>query len=58
MSAFPGSYSLSASRDIREQEERLRAMNPILLESFPLSLEEIFMDEMEGEEQDYADIFK
>ena len=44
--------------DIREQEERLRAMNPILLESFPLSLEEIFMDEMEGEEQDYADIFK
>lgn len=38
--------------------QRLRAMNPILLESFPLSLEEIFMDEMEGEEQDYADIFK
>ena len=33
-------------------------MNPILLESFPLSLEEIFMDEMEGEEHDYSEIFQ
>lgn len=50
--------TFTAQGDIREQEDRLRAMNPILLESFPLSLEEIFMDEMEGEERDYSDIFR
>uniref|UniRef100_UPI003FEE5EFF ABC transporter ATP-binding protein n=1 Tax=Candidatus Fimivicinus sp. TaxID=3056640 RepID=UPI003FEE5EFF len=50
--------TFTAQGDIQEQEERLRAMNPILLESFPLSLEEIFMDEMEGEEYDYSDIFQ
>lgn len=50
--------TFTAQGDIQEQEERLRAMNPILLESFPLSLEEIFMDEMEGEEHDYSEIFQ
>lgn len=50
--------TFTAQGDIRGQEERLRAMNPILLESFPLSLEEIFMDEMGGEERDYTDLFR
>lgn len=50
--------TFTAQGDIQEQEQRLRAMKPILLESFPLSLEEIFIDEMEGEERDYTDIFR
>lgn len=49
--------TFTAQGDIHEQEERLRAMHPILLESFPLSLEEIFMDEMEGDDRDYTGIF-
>lgn len=49
--------TFTAQGDIHEQEERLRAMHPILLESFPLSLEEIFMDEMEGDDRDFTGIF-
>ena len=38
-------------------EEKLRSMNPVLLEKFPLSLEEIFLEEMEGTGYDLTKIF-
>ena len=40
-----------------ETEAKLRAINPVLLESLPMTLEEIFMDEMEVVDYDIADIF-
>ena len=38
-------------------EEKLRQMKPLVLESMPLSLEEIFLDEMEGTDYDFTEIF-
>lgn len=32
-------------------------MKPLVLESMPLSLEEIFLDEMEGTDYDFTEIF-
>ncbi len=49
--------TLTAQGDIEELEHKLRSMNPILLETFPLSLEEIFLDEMEGKDYDLTKIF-
>ncbi len=37
--------------------EKLRALNPAMLESLPLTLEEVFLDEMEGTDYDFAKIF-
>ncbi len=50
--------TLTVEGDIQSQEERLRAMHPILLERFPLSLEEVFMAQMEAGERDYSGIFR
>lgn len=49
--------TLTVEGDIQSQEELLRAMHPILLERFPLSLEEVFMAQMEDGERDYSGIF-
>lgn len=38
-------------------EAKLRAMHPLVLEQLPLSLEEIFLDEMEGTDYDFTEIF-
>ena len=38
-------------------ENELKKMNPILIEKFPLSLEEIFLEEMEGSDYDFKEIF-
>lgn len=38
-------------------EAQLRQMNPLMLENMPLSLEEIFLDEMEGTDYDFSEIF-
>lgn len=38
-------------------EAQLRQMNPLVLENMPLSLEEIFLDEMEGTDYDFSEIF-
>lgn len=38
-------------------EAQLRSMNPLVLEQMPLSLEEIFLDEMEGTDYDFTEIF-
>ncbi len=43
--------------DADEAEEQLKLMNPVLIERFPLSLEEIFLEEMEGSDYDFKEIF-
>ena len=47
--------SVSGNRD--EAERKLREMNPLLIEAVPLSLEEIFLEEMEGTDYDFSEIF-
>ena len=32
-------------------------MKPLMIEKFPLTLEEIFLEEMEGSDYDFKDIF-
>jgi len=49
--------TLTAQGDSAALEDKLRAMNPVLLETFPLSLEEIFLEEMEGTGYDLTKIF-
>ena len=48
---------LSLKGDEDENEAKLRAMNPLLIEKFPLTLEEIFLEEMEGSDYDFTEIF-
>ncbi len=50
--------TLSAQGDMDETEQKLRALNPLSLERFPLSLEEIFLEEMEGSDYDFKEIFQ
>jgi ABC-2 type transport system ATP-binding protein len=38
-------------------DEKLRQLNPMLLEKFPLTLEELFLDEMEAENHDFTSLF-
>ena len=40
-----------------EAEQKLRAMEPALIERMPLTLQEIFLDEMEGTDYDFSKIF-
>jgi ABC-2 type transport system ATP-binding protein len=49
--------SFSVSGDLDAAEAKIREMNPILIESFPLSVEEIFLEEMEGTGYDFSKIF-
>jgi ABC-2 type transport system ATP-binding protein len=49
--------TLTAEGDNGEVEAKLRAMNPALFEVFTLSLEEIFLEEMEGTGYDLTKIF-
>ena len=49
--------TVSIKGDADEIEKSLAAMNPILIERFPLSLEEIFLEEMEGSDYDFKEIF-
>lgn len=49
--------TVSIKGDADEAEERLKLMNPVLIERFPLSLEEIFLEEMEGSDYDFKEIF-
>ncbi|MBR5112858.1 MAG: ABC transporter ATP-binding protein [Clostridia bacterium] len=49
--------TLSLKGDEEENEAKLRAMNPLLLEKFPLTLEEVFLEEMEGSDYDFTEIF-
>ena len=49
--------TLTMKGDSDENEEKLRALNPILVERYPLTLEEIFLEEMEGTDYDFSKIF-
>jgi ABC-2 type transport system ATP-binding protein len=49
--------TLTVQGDKDAVEQKLRAMSPVLLETFPLSLEEIFLEEMEGTGYDLTKIF-
>lgn len=49
--------TVSLVGDPDENEEKLNAMNPVLIEKFPLRLEEIFLEEMEGADYDFKEIF-
>ncbi len=49
--------TVSIKGDADEVENSLKSMNPILIERFPLSLEEIFLEEMEGSDYDFKEIF-
>lgn len=49
--------TVSLAGDPDENERKLNAMNPILIEKFPLRLEEIFLEEMEGSDYDFKEIF-
>lgn len=49
--------TFTASGNLDEADEKLRAMSPVMMERIPLSLEEIFLQEMEGKEYDYSKIF-
>lgn len=42
----------------KKAEEQIRAMNPVYLEQFPMSMEEIFLEEVEGVDYDFSQIFK
>ncbi|MEG1179676.1 MAG: ABC transporter ATP-binding protein, partial [Oscillospiraceae bacterium] len=50
-------FSLTSLGDADEFEQKLRAMSPVLIERFALSLEEIFLDEMEDGDYDISGIF-
>lgn len=41
----------------KEAAEKLNALSPAMVESLPLTLEEVFLDEMEGTDYDFTQIF-
>ena len=49
--------TLSVKGDPDETEEKLKLMNPLLAERFPLTIEEVFLEEMEDKEYDFKEIF-
>lgn len=49
--------TLSVSGNPEENEKKLNDMKPLLIEKFPLRLEEIFLEEMEGADYDFKEIF-
>lgn len=49
--------TLSLGGDPEENEKMLNAMSPLLVEKYPLTLEEIFLEEMEDTDYDFKEIF-
>lgn len=49
--------SFTVSKNIEEAERIIAASNPVLIERFPLSLEEIFLEEMEDTNYDFEKLF-
>lgn len=49
--------TVSVTGDADEAEAALQKMQPLSLEKFPLTLEEIFLEEMEGADYDFKEIF-
>lgn len=50
--------TLTVKGEMQEAETLIRAKNPVYLEKFPLSMEEIFLEEVEGIDYDFSQIFK
>lgn len=51
--------SFIVSGDIEETEKKINAvLKPLFIEKIPLSLNEIFLEKMEGTDYDFAEIFK
>lgn len=48
---------LTCKGDIAEAEAKIRAKKPVYIEKFPLTMEEIFMEEVEGIDYDFSKIF-
>lgn len=49
--------TLSLGGDPEQNEKKLNAMSPLLVEKYPLTLEEIFLEEMEDTDYDFKEIF-
>ncbi len=49
--------TLSLGGNAEENEEKLKNMSPLLVEKYPLTLEEIFLEEMEDTDYDFKEIF-
>lgn len=49
--------TLSLQGTEAENEAKLKEMSPLLIEKYPLTLEEIFLEEMEGSDYDFKEIF-
>lgn len=49
--------TLSLGGDPEENEKKLNAMSPLLVEKYPLTLEEILLEEMEDTDYDFKEIF-
>ncbi|MBR3835385.1 MAG: ABC transporter ATP-binding protein [Clostridia bacterium] len=49
--------SFTVSKNLDEAERIIAATNPVLIERFPLSLEEIFLEEMEDTDYDFDKLF-
>lgn len=49
--------SFTVSKNLEEAERIIAATNPVLIERFPLSLEEIFLEEMEDTDYDFDKLF-
>lgn len=49
--------TFTVSKDVELAEKLIEKLNPAIVEKFPLSLEEIFLEEMEDTEYDFEKIF-
>ena len=49
--------SFTVSSNVEDAEKTIKEMKPVLIEKFPLSLEEIFLEEMEDTDYDFEKIF-
>lgn len=49
--------TFTVSNEIEKAEKLIESLNPVLCERFPLSLEEIFLEEMEDTDYDFEKIF-
>ena len=50
--------TVTVKGDADAAEATIRAMGPVYLEKFPLTIEEIFMEEVEGVDYDFTQIFR
>ena len=48
---------ITVKGDEQETAAKLQTLSPAMVESLPLSLEEVFLDEMEGTDYDFTQIF-